>query len=752
MSKKTEKNRQGFSLAELMVVVAIIGILAGVGFVAVIRYMRILKQMQYDAVAKEIFIAAQNHLSMAYNEGYLETEKTGFGTADSNESGAYYFVVQRDIDSQSDTLLDLMLPFGSIESGAREGGSYIVRYHPESGQILDVFYSDMGDEKYGFTFNGSDLYKNPNGLMSLRDEDSKPIRRNYPDEDKERVIGYYGSLSAGTILTGAEIPVPYIRVDNAEELLVNVRIEGADLETSEKASLQLKLVIVGEVSGAEGYVSLKKNNGVFKDTYSYCLDSITQKEMHFSDILELFTYKDTKKFIPGENLTVYVEAFDNSRLTNITRTAKIKTNSLFGDASTVNNNNETENIADISNIRHLENLHDDISSLDLDATKLERAEQSNDLDWDIFLDKTNKSNTIVYKNDATGATLKGCYCPVDLPVDYNGENYQISNINVNYSGPAGLFGKVAKKPDDTKKREIKNLMLVDFTIIGSDAGALVGQISDSSVENVIVIDSGLYRGSDGKYKYTEYVSGTDSVGGLIGYCSNTKVDFSAAAVIVKNGQYSGGLIGSAVGNSEISNSYAAGHTIDGKFNDAPINVTGTDEVGGLIGHSQGATISNSYATCSVSGAIAGGLIGSYSGSAISNSYAAAYVSYANKEENHGAFIGNDSSPSVHSNCYYLIAPNDTELPAIGNKNSSTVIKAIDKSTTSYRNFIKLTTAAAPYDGTLKRNFNGQYLYQSIKELSGKNTSNKFVDKHNGDWPDYQIQIINKKTNEGDGNE
>ena len=327
MSKKTEKNRQGFSLAELMVVVAIIGILAGVGFVAVIRYMRILKQMQYDAVAKEIFIAAQNHLSMAYNEGYLETEKTGFGTADSNESGAYYFVVQRDIDSQSDTLLDLMLPFGSIESGAREGGSYIIRYHPESGQILDVFYSDMGDEKYGFTFNGSDLYKNPNGLMSLRDDDSKPIRRRYPDGDKEKVIGYYGSLSAGTILTGAEIPVPYIRVDNAEELLVNVRIEGADLETSEKASLQLKLVIVGEVSGAEGYVSLKKNNGVFKDTYSYCLDSITQKEMHFSDILELFTYKDTKKFIPGENLTVYVEAFDNSRLTNITRTAKIKTNS-----------------------------------------------------------------------------------------------------------------------------------------------------------------------------------------------------------------------------------------------------------------------------------------------------------------------------------------------------------------------------------------------------------------------------------------
>ena len=68
---KTRSSR-GMTMAEMLVTVAIIGILMGVGFIAVVNYQRSLAQLERDGVAKEIFIAAQNHLTMARGEGYYQ--------------------------------------------------------------------------------------------------------------------------------------------------------------------------------------------------------------------------------------------------------------------------------------------------------------------------------------------------------------------------------------------------------------------------------------------------------------------------------------------------------------------------------------------------------------------------------------------------------------------------------------------------------------------------------------------------------
>ena len=67
---KNKRNRLGFTLAEMLIVVAIRGVLAGVAFVAVQSYQEGMNQLELDTVAKEIFVAAQNHLTMARNEGY----------------------------------------------------------------------------------------------------------------------------------------------------------------------------------------------------------------------------------------------------------------------------------------------------------------------------------------------------------------------------------------------------------------------------------------------------------------------------------------------------------------------------------------------------------------------------------------------------------------------------------------------------------------------------------------------------------
>lgn len=55
----TKKHRNGaFTLAEFLVVIAITLILAGVSFVAAIRYQSSLRRMEMDRTAKEIFLAA----------------------------------------------------------------------------------------------------------------------------------------------------------------------------------------------------------------------------------------------------------------------------------------------------------------------------------------------------------------------------------------------------------------------------------------------------------------------------------------------------------------------------------------------------------------------------------------------------------------------------------------------------------------------------------------------------------------------
>jgi len=72
-----DKNRKvrGFTMAEMLIVVAIIMVLSGVAFIAVASHQRSMAQLERDTVAKEIFVAAQNHLTMAESQGYLPDEE-----------------------------------------------------------------------------------------------------------------------------------------------------------------------------------------------------------------------------------------------------------------------------------------------------------------------------------------------------------------------------------------------------------------------------------------------------------------------------------------------------------------------------------------------------------------------------------------------------------------------------------------------------------------------------------------------------
>ena len=135
-------------MAEMLIVVAIIAVLGGVSFIAVWNYQRSLGQLERDNIAKEIFVAAQNHLTAVYGEGYLEV--TDFGTPgnyaedyDNPEKtetwkDIYYCIANGTPEETS--MIGQMLPFGAIDETVRSGGSYLIRYQKKTGLVLAVFY------------------------------------------------------------------------------------------------------------------------------------------------------------------------------------------------------------------------------------------------------------------------------------------------------------------------------------------------------------------------------------------------------------------------------------------------------------------------------------------------------------------------------------------------------------------------------------------------------------------------------------
>jgi len=70
-NRKKLASNLGMTMAEMMITVAIIVVLMAVAFIGLVAYQRMLAQVERDGIAKEIFIAAQNHLTLAKGQGYL---------------------------------------------------------------------------------------------------------------------------------------------------------------------------------------------------------------------------------------------------------------------------------------------------------------------------------------------------------------------------------------------------------------------------------------------------------------------------------------------------------------------------------------------------------------------------------------------------------------------------------------------------------------------------------------------------------
>lgn len=191
---------------------------------------------------------------------------------------------------------------------------------------------------------------------------------------------------------------------------------------------------------------------------------------------------------------------------------------------------------------------------------------------------------------------------------------------------------------------------------GIGTGGLIGRVADAWPNNSIIRNS-YVRGT------VVDATGTSSVGGLIGWSSNNPViEDSYALIDVVGDSAVGGLIGvhEGWGTLTVSRSWAGGD-VTALVSDAgglighaggtgdPIiitdsyasgNVTGVDNIGGLIGYGELLTLTNTYAGGSVSGTTdVGGLIGEYPTGTIVSSYWNSQTSGAASGVANGSSVG-----------------------------------------------------------------------------------------------------------------
>ena len=195
----------GFSLAETMLVFALIAILGGLAYINIIEQKKNLNFMEYNETAKEIFLAAQEHLSAAYakrelhdfnkNVGVYEPlnvdmEKHGdadFGVPISGNLYALY-IKGGELSTTSGGKLayDTMLPKGSILPGQ----NFAILYDRDTYRVLDVFYTG---EDYDFSSWG---YKEWKGHFSKLSKNYLNYLKNFPVGDGHTIImGYYGQVN-----------------------------------------------------------------------------------------------------------------------------------------------------------------------------------------------------------------------------------------------------------------------------------------------------------------------------------------------------------------------------------------------------------------------------------------------------------------------------------------------------------------------------------------------------------------------------
>ena len=563
--RKKRTANSGFTLVELLAVVAILLLVGLIAVFSLNKLRRTLRQHELDAKAQIIYVAAQNRLAELRAAGQEDLCTNGLGESDaivhkmeydgthmdeSSKNTDFYYLLVNENSGKAQIAATALLPASAVDQELWNG-YWCIEFAPETGSIYAVFYSESPLPSH---------------------DDLNARYRYFSHRVKTAAVGYYG----GDIAQTQDISKfnPSIAIENAEKLTVTFYCNNpvdAQMTFTVKISDTFNGTYTRTITN---FAQLDKYN--YK--YQWVLDDLSAPSSRFAA-------QTNDQVSCGTPITISLTVSSADPSVDTVSTSRT-TNGLFDDRTDLGYDADT---ALVSCGRHLANL-DNSSKVNSIITS---AVQISDISFSD--DPTDPSDWYsLYGANFTPISNENI-------ISYNGlskigdtvERHTINGLTVSSASPAGLFSDFSG--------EISNVTLVNATIAGSGAaGALVGRATGSlRLENcrVYLTDlSGMKAASADQIP--SRVTGTHA-GGLVGIYENSPS-------------------GSVQANDKliIENSFAA------------TTIFATTAAGGLLGHAAGpVSVSQSYADCYLTAQTTGGLVGTTGdngGLTLSNSYAAGY--------------------------------------------------------------------------------------------------------------------------------
>ena len=603
-------NTHGFTMAETLMTVAILGILAAVTFMGVFTIQRNMSQTRADKSAELIFEAAQRQM-VSINAFDVQGQKDVSATS---------MLCAVPGDSR-DPLPELLLKDQVADDLYHDG--WIVEYEPTSLQVKAVYYFETGDmgfyndpvtkaqvsagrsERINYLKDNGQLVGYFAGEASAYSSSDLKLYAKLDVQNKEKLVANAGVVVYGDLPEGQKYKLVITTEGKTSKAKVTQEVEFANNDLVASTGKRIGGVsIVLDSLEAEKYrfrntYGNLKSEGSFRSNNSiasgieFLKDTTVDKEyINFSNITSTASITcsmedGSNNFIPGEELTISVtaETIDGT----LSDSVAYQVNSLYekGEGS------ENNYIASLSAGRHLQNLDTQTSGFDIanfngsQAVNKEvfnkiHAKQTASIDfssatsdWIATYGTTQKKFrpiTNVKLDEFSGGTKMGTYNITGLLVDAGNKSY------------AGLFAEYS----GTK---IENVTLINEKIKGADTtmnterlgsiGGLVGKVAGSGT-GLTIKGCQVYADTNGAKDGLDsakanWMNHAINIGGLVGYAlRDVRIENSSASTVITDASYVGGLVGYAPNvKVELVKSYADCY-LSG-------NAAGGSNIGGLVG-------------------------------------------------------------------------------------------------------------------------------------------------------------------------
>lgn len=565
--RKHETANSGFTMVELLTVIAILLLVGLIAVFSLSKLRRSLRQHELDTRAEIIYVAAQNRMAELraagceglYSKGLSDGDNGVYAMAfdgthmdESSRDVEFCYLYVNDASDKRTGAPAALLPDTAVDKDLWNG-CWCIEYAPSTGSIYAVFYSESPLPSH------TDLNGN---------------YRNFNYRARTASVGYYG----GDIAQTQDISKfnPSISIENAEKLTVTFYSNNPSDDTSAHP-LTFTITISDQFGGSYTRTVTGLQGGLQQ------LDSRNYKYQWVLDDLsstnKRFFAQTADKVSCGTPITIKLTVSSTDPSIDTVFTTRT-TNGLFDDRTDLGYG---ENTALVAYGRHLANLSD---TSHVNAAIITSAVQVDDISF--FDDPADKTDwySLYTANGVRFSPIYNKNLTSFSGIHFTGGSYEqhiINGLTVSSPSAAGLFSTFSGK--------ISNAILVNSQITGGVAGGLAARTDGALtlLENCRV--------------YLTELSGLKAA--------------SADAVPARiTGTTAGGLVGIADHSLTIQNSFVS--TI----------IKGSTAAAGLVGHAQGAvSVSRSYADSYLTAPTTGGLVGttgSISGLSLRDSYAAGY--------------------------------------------------------------------------------------------------------------------------------